>query len=222
MDCIKSREDIIPSVVGIGITALYIPLRNSAHVGLYWNWDQYSDVVHFRASNDIEIESISGDKFADYYFIPLSDFEEKFIDSLMAIAELIAENKNNNLILDLQSIVYAGSKFDISSGNYVINSEVECIINCGVFVMELLETYDYKLIDWESWPTVSNETKSQYLEDWLNYNRIPVVERPKYYNINKEIRGKHIVASSFSGNFPSKYDVTEELSNSILNYFAGQ
>lgn len=76
MDCIKSREDIIPSVVGIGITALYIPLRNSAHVGLYWNWDQYTDFFHFRASNDIEIESISGDKFADYYFIPLSDFEE--------------------------------------------------------------------------------------------------------------------------------------------------
>ena len=220
MEFIKTYEDFLKNTdEGIVITALYVdPPRDSVHVGLFWNWDGDQEIIHFRTHNDIEIADISLDKFKPYHFSSLKDFPDKLIDSLIAVAELISENKLNQLILDLNSVIYKGGKFEISSGKFIIEHGSECFINCGVFVMALLETYDYHLIDWESWPSVTHLARSKYLDPWLDSINVPTSERGKYYNFNKEIRGRHIMACSEFGNTSSKYNKIEDSSQKLMIY----
>ena len=202
MEYINSRTEILTSEKqGVGIAAMYVlPPRDSVHVGIFCKTSDYEEVVHFTETNKVRIEDIREAKFEIYNYSWLNNFPEEFIDSLMAVVDYIAENKDNTLILDLKSIVYNGGTFEITTGKYITGTTPECLVNCGVFAMALLETFHYHLLDWESWPTVTIENRSQYLENWLNHFGAPPELREQYYHFNKEIRGRHIMASSQYGN----------------------
>ncbi|WP_461630868.1 hypothetical protein [Labilibaculum euxinus] len=224
MEYVKDRDEILRSDQrGIGIAALYVPPpRNSVHVGVFCNWDDFQNVVHFKNTNDIEIANLNLAKFDIYKYSWLSDFPELLIDSLLATVELINENEDNTLVLDLKSIVYNGGVFEIATGKYIIQTTPECQMNCGVFVMALLETYDYQLINWESWPAVTIQNRNDYLEGWLTDLNIPSDTREEFYHFNREIRGRHIMASSQFGNISSEYNVVEASSQQLMDYFTQQ
>jgi hypothetical protein len=201
---------------GIGLCGYYVPARDSVHVGIFIDHLLTKEIVHFWGANDIRIEHISLPHFANYYFLPLKDFPKKDIISLSVFAELIKSNSFNNLQLNIGAIAYNGAIFNVR-GDYVIKSEIETVINCGVFVIALFESFKFKLLDWNTWPSVSASERIPNMEDWLNYVGIPLSARQSYYNINKEIRGKHVFATTKSKNRPASFWEIEKLAEKIIN-----
>ncbi len=219
MDFIQKKKDLLKSKKeGIGIISKFINSRDSVHVGIFWNWDGDQEAVHFVSDNSVLLEKLSEKKFDSYWFTLLPDFEEKVIDSLIAVAEIISENKKIDLKLDLTSVVYNGGKFDLKSGDFLIDNKTETIINCGIFTIALLETYDYNLINWETWPCVTASTRSRFLDDWLDDMGVKKDKRGPYYNCNKEIRGMHILTSSESGNSKTEFSELDAKCEPVMDF----
>lgn len=202
---------------GISICGVYIPTRDAVHVGLYWNWDGEKKIVDFNAGDDIRVNEADIPMFRRFFFNKLRDFPDALIDSLTALAELVAANKINGFILQKEAPFYNGGKFEVTTGNFLDSSGAEKFINCGVFVVALLRTYDYHLLDWDTWPNAPAGLRI-YLEDWLNSNSEPLTDRDPYYNQVKEVRGKHILICPNTETKPSPYDQSESLANDLINF----
>ena len=91
---------------------------------------------------------------------------------MAAFSELVASNKLNSLKLQVNNAVYDGGKFDIVQGNYMAKSSAEKFINCAVFVISLLKSFDYTIVDWNTFPNPIAGNRN-YLDDWLVANNIP-------------------------------------------------
>ena len=203
---------------GIGVCGCYVPSRDSAHVGLFWKFEGKNQVVHFWNTNDIRIGEINATEFSTYYFNKIENFKNELIYSLKPLLEFIIRNKTNTLVIKVENVIYKDGKFNLSDGNYLIDDECEKFINCGVFVLAILNSFGYKLININDWPIVTAATKRQYLEDWLNSKNIVGAEREKYYQSNREIRGKHVLSAPSTTIKPSDYLETETLSTTLIAF----
>ena len=85
-----------------------------------------------------------------------------FIDEPLSEWLLIKDNNLGDIKISLKSIIYKGNKFDIESGKYIVKQDFENYINCGIFVLAILETYDLKILDWTNWPKVSEFNKNEF------------------------------------------------------------
>lgn len=206
---------------GIGVFGQYIPNRDAIHTGLFWSWESENKIAHFINTNQILITDFGESVIENCYFNEIPEFEERFIDSLTALAELISLNRLDTLIINVGCVVYKDGKFDMASGFYLVDGEIERIINCAVFVIALLNTYDYKIANVDSWPSVTDATKNTYLEGWLNHFSITGTERDKYYAYNKEIRGKHILVAPSAVAKPANYTEANALSDTLLTNIRG-
>ena len=77
------------------------------------------------------------------------------------------------------------------SGSFKTKTPAEKFVNCAVFVIALLNTFDYPLLDWHSWPAI-NPSKLDFL-NWLtacvDKSEIPPL-RPPLFGFRKKEPGK--------------------------------
>lgn len=210
----KNKTEIINSDIKIAICGKHV-INDAIHVGLYWNSENEKEIIHFLDGDNIPVTDANVVYFNDYLFNPIENFPENLLPSLAAIAELISENKLNNLSFNREGVIYNGGKFEFNTGNFV-RPGAERIMNCGVFVIALLKTFDYILLDWNSWP---NQINNNYLDDWLNSMSIPQTEWPNYYNQVKQIRGKHVIVCPSTNTKPSPFSEADSLANDLIATF---
>jgi hypothetical protein len=204
--------DILDKDKDFGICGTHIQ-DDAIHVGIYWNYEGENKILHFLSGDNIPLEDI-GISFSGYMFNSIHDFEDDLIPSLSAVADLISNNSLNQFIFNKEGIVYDGGKFEIANGNYTISSESERVINCAAFVVAILNTYNYKLVDWSTWP---NPTQTTYLDTWLTNKGIPRSNWCNYYRQTKALRGKHVIVSPETISKPSIYDEANSLADELIN-----
>lgn len=200
----------------IAICGIY--LGNSAvHVGIALKDEGLTKVIHFLDGNNIPYVNIFDIKDSEqYYFNPIKDFNNDLLPSMSALCSIISEEPSlNNFNFHRTPIVYNGGKFDIH-GFFSNNKKVETLINCAIFSLSILYSYDYLILDWESWPI--SENSKNYLDDWFKHFKITDKEEQDYfYNTAKDIRGKHLIACPFTVSKPSVYIETEHISNELIS-----
>lgn len=200
-----------------GLAICGVHLRNDAiHVGLFWDSEGERKVVHFQDGNNIPVEDVTNDAFQNYVFNSIPDFPNHLLPSLSAVTELISQNKLNGFIFNRVGVVYNGGKFEFQTGAYTTKSAAEKFVNCAVFVIALLKTFDYTLLDWDSWQNVSL-TNRTFLDTWLEDNNIYVDQRESYYNQTKEVRGKHVIVCPSTQTKPSPYNEAQGLADQLIN-----
>jgi hypothetical protein len=203
-----------------GLAICGVHFRNDTiHVGLFWNSEGEKKVVHFQNGNYIPVEDVTNALFQNYVFNSISDFPNHLLPSLSAVSELISQNMLNGFIFNRVGVVYNGGKFEFQTGVYTTKSPAEKFVNCAVFVIALLKTFDYTLLDWDSWPNVSVANRI-FLDTWLDDNNIPADQREAYYNQTKEVRGKHIIVSPSTQTKPSPYNEAQLLAGQLINSLA--
>ena len=207
----KNQSEIINSDCNIAICGTHV-VNDAIHVGIYWNLENEQEIIHFLNGNKIPVVNAKDACFVNYKFNEIQNFPEKLLPSLAAVAELISENKLNKLRFNREGVIYNGGKFEFNTGNFNA-SDVEKIMNCGVFVIALLNTFEYKLLDWNSWP---NQNNNNYLDDWLTSMNIPKEEWELYYNQVKQIRGKHVIVCPSTPTKPSPVSEAENLANELI------
>lgn len=207
----NNRQEVLDNNIEIAICGAYFG-NDSIHVGVYWNLDTEQKIFHFLSGQNIPIQDVQENDFENYFFNPLLDFPDFLLPSLISLSELISENQINNFKFKREDVIYNGGKFEFNSGNFNA-PEYERIINCGVFVVALLNTYDYVLINWQTWP---NQLSTTYLNHWLARVGIPQNQWSDYYIQVKQIRGKHIIVSPSTISKPSHYNDAEYLANQLI------
>jgi hypothetical protein len=211
---VLSRDDFKTDDAPVAVCGVYCG-GDGVHVGIVFKDEDEHQVLHFQSGDYIPLQSLDDHDFAGYLFNPVN-FKPELIPSLAALAELVSQNALLPFTFSRNRPVYEGGKFEISTGNFQFNSVAERIVNCGVFVVALLKTYDYELIAWDTWPHVQVNAVTRYLEDWLNRYKVPVAERENYYKSAKEIRGKHILVSPDAPTQPAPYAEVVPLSNQLI------
>lgn len=201
---------------GLAICGVHIG-NDAIHVGLFWSSEEERKVVHFRNGNNIPVEDVTNAAFQSYIFNSITDFPNDLLPSLSALSELISQNRLNGFVFNRVGVVYNGGKFEFQTGAYTTESPAERFINCAVFVVALLKTFDYTLLDWDSWPNVA-EANRTFLDTWLDVNKIAVNQREPYYNQTKEVRGKHIIVCPSTETKPSPYNETQVLADKLINH----
>ncbi len=186
------------------------------HVGLFWHSEGERKIVHFLNGANIPISDADNILFQSYFFNPVPDFKLPLLPTLSALCELISQNKLNGFIFNRVGVVYDGGKFEYLSGAYTAKTEAEKFVNCAVFVIALLNTFDYTLLNWATWPNVSSANRT-FLDGWLDTNKIPVEQRESYYNQTKEMRGKHVIVCPNTQTKPSPYDEAQPLADELIN-----
>jgi hypothetical protein len=199
---------------GLAICGQYVA-GDAVHVGLYWCFEHEKKIIHFQGKDDIPIQEFTDQSFERYFFLEIPDFPVEYLPSLSAISELISENQINGFIFNRNGTVYDGGKFELSNGEYTGKTTVEKFINCAVFVVVLLKTFDYELLNWESWPDVQ-PGQLTFLDDWLNHNGVSDEDKAKYYQLAKEVRGKHVFICPLTATKPSPFDEVLPLSNDLI------
>ncbi len=189
--------------------------NDSIHVGICWNYENDKKIFHFLNGEIIPIESFYENKFKNYFFNPIDNFYSDDIPSLVGLSRLISKNKINRFIFNKEGIIYDGGIFEFVSGNYNKTNKSSKIINCAAFVIALLNTLNYTLIDWESWPN-SNLQQSDYLNIWLEENKIPKDEWEYFYNQSKKIRGKHVLVAPQANSKPAQFEETDRMANEFI------
>ena len=214
------RNDFLPHCnEGIAICGVYVPDRDSVHVGILWNHNHEIKIIEFNATNNVIHLDAAHARYQNFYFSPITDFPQFSLPFFAALSDLIATNRLNGLQLNIENAIYNGGKFSLLTGNHITKSGAEKFINCGVFVMSLLKTFNYNLVDLDSFP-VAIPGQRNYLDDWLNANHVPLLERDNYYNQAKEIRGKHILASQLTATKPSPYIEINPLAANLIAFLA--
>lgn len=209
-----TKNEFIESENAIAICGKYLG-KDAIHVGIALKEDE-AMVIYFSHGEEIPYESLALQDFDNYLFAPIIDFNNDLIPSLSALCEVISSDPLvNKLQFSRSNIIYDGGKFNLMSGVFQINSMIENIVNCGIFATALLKTYDYNLLEWNTWPNSRPQSISPYLDIWLSSN-ISDADREKYYNTSKEIRGKHVIVSPLTQSKPSVYLETEDLANSLI------
>ncbi|RFS21436.1 hypothetical protein DVR12_16195 [Chitinophaga silvatica] len=213
---LPNREEFLTNYVneGIAICGKYLG-ADAVHVGLYWNSEGEKKIVHFLNGNNIPIDNVEDPHFEQYLFCTISDFPSYLVASISALCELINQNRINGFEFERIGVSYDGGKFSFVDGSYTGKTGPEKFVNCGVFILALLNTYDYPLIDWENWPNV-DLANLNFLTNWLNMNGIPQNQRQAYYNKTKAIRGKHILVSPLTLTKPSTFEETQKLSEDLI------
>lgn len=209
-----TKNQFIESENAIAICGVYIR-EDAIHVGIALKEDE-AKIIHFLNGERVPYENLELQDFDNYLFAPIIDFNNDLIPSLSALCEIISlDPLVNKLQFSRNNIIYDGGKFNLMSGVFQINSMIENIVNCGIFVTALLKTYDYNLLDWNTWPNSRPQSISRYLDIWLSSN-ISDADREKYYNTSKEIRGKHVIVSPLTQSKPSVYLEAEDLANNLI------
>lgn len=144
------------------------------------------------------------------------DLNPSLIPSLAALAELVSQNILAPFTFNRANVVYEGGKFEQATGGYVYTHTAERVVNCGVFTVGLLKTYDYDLINWDTWPAAPPVSSDPYLNHWFDANAVPHQEQEYYYRSAKAIRGKHIIVSPSTPTKPSPYPEAEMLSDQLI------
>lgn len=199
---------------GIAICGFYCGY-DSIHVGLYWNSEGEKKVVHFLDGSNIPVQPVDIADFEFYMFNTVVDFPDYLLPSISALSELISQNKMNGFIFNRVGVAYDGGTFTFDQGSYTGKTGPEKFVNCGVFVVALLNTYGYSLIDWVSWPNV-DQAHLDFLTTWLTTNNIPANEWLPYYHKTKAIRGKHIIVSPSTQTHPSPYNEAHQLAEQLV------
>jgi hypothetical protein len=200
---------------GVAICGKHVS-GDSIHVGLLWQNGTEAKIIHFLNGNNIPVEEILDPKFDTYFFNHLTDFPEALVPSLAGLSELISENKLNGFVFSKYGVVYDGGKFEFINGTYNTNpSPPERYVNCGVFTVALLNTYGYKLLNWNSWPLIM-ELDPTYFHNWLVDNHIPVPTYPFYYRQLRAMRGKHIFVAPNTATKPSEFSENEPLAQLLI------
>ena len=200
---------------GIAICGSHVG-ADAIHVGLFWNYEGETRVIHFLSGQNIPVQEVSDAPFANYFFNPIPDFPADLIPSLSALSELISQNQLNGFTFRRVGLLYDGGKFDFQTGAYTGKTPAEKYVNCAVFVIALLRTYDYILLDWDSWPN-ANPANRTFLDQWLNNSGIPARERQQYYNMTKEVRGKHVIVCPGTTTKPSPHMEAQTLADALIN-----
>lgn len=212
------NEFLTNDFVGVGICGKYIQHNDGIHVALFWSSEDQKKIIHFVSDNNILYQDIDDTYFREYAFNLIKDFPSSRLPSLTAICEVLSKNLLPKLTLSIDNVVYVDGKFDLI-GDFIINSDLERNINCGIFVIALLNSCNYKLIKYDSWPLVSDINKRKYLEDWLNLNGITTdADKQKYYNYNRELRGKEVLAAPLTKSKPSEYTEVLPISMDLVDY----
>ncbi|MBS1601163.1 MAG: hypothetical protein JST42_00750 [Bacteroidetes bacterium] len=197
---------------GVAVCGLYIR-GDAVHVGLYWKTGQERKVVHFQAGDNIPVEEVTNPGFQVYLFNPIADFQNEFLPSIAALAELVSQNQLNGFVFNRVGIVYEGGKFDFQSGAFTGKTAAEKFVNCAVFLIALLKTYDYTLLNWESWPNLQPD---HALELWLDHHQVPDEQKEPFYSMRKEIRGKHALVAPSTQSKPSEYVETDQMALELI------
>lgn len=213
---LPKRDDFLAALAddALAICGQYLG-GDAIHVGIFLSSENERKIIHFQNGNNIPVENATDDQFVDYYFNSIEEFPSVLLPSLLALSELISQNLLNGFIFNRVGIVYNGGKFEYQSGIYTTQSTAEKFINCAVFSLALLNTFNHQLIDWASWPN-TNPANRAFLDNWLAINNIPPENRESYYNQSKEIRGKHVLVSPSTVTRPSLYHEAHALAEEFI------
>jgi hypothetical protein len=200
---------------GLAICGVHCP-GDAIHVGIFWHSEGEKRIIHFQNGTNIPVEDLENPQFNHFFFNPIRDFPLDVLPSLAALSELISDNDENAFVFNREPVIYNGGKFHFPTGNYEAQSPVEKIVNCAVFVLALLNTYDYQLLDWNSWPNIS-EDNNAFLNSWLDHYNIPHDQRSAYYQMTKEVRGKHVIVCPDTRSSPSPYNEASVLADELIH-----
>jgi len=191
---------------------------DTVHVGLAWiDKDTNQEIAfHFQHPTHIPFDSLKGEEYSQYSFNKLIDFDLSILPSMSALCELISQNKLDSVIFNRNGVVYDGGKFT-STGDYSTKHISERIMNCAVFTIALLNTYDYQLIKWDSWP--SGHDAGPYLDPWFSAHEISGEIREHYYKTSKLIRGFHVLAAPSAKSRPATFEEVSPIANELLTAF---
>jgi hypothetical protein len=201
---------------GLAICGTYCGADN-VHVGICWRLDDESKIVHFECGDIIPLEDISDPKFASYYFNPLESFDFDLVPLFAATAELAAGNAINGFKFNRIGVYYNGGRFEYEKGSFTGKTAAEKYVNCGVYVLLLLQSFEYYPLDWETWPAATPQNRT-FLEEWLNLNNVPADEREPYYRQTKVVRGKHVLISPSTDTQPSPYLENDPMANELVEF----
>ena len=157
---------------GLALCGVYVPPNEAVHVGLSCLKDAENKILEFNGTNQIIYLDTTHQRYNNFYFCPIPNFPEEYLDSIMGLFRILGKNVPNDFRLMVTSPIYNGGTFELPKGNFVATSNAEKFINCAVFVVALLKTYDYQLVDWNSFPDLTNE-QMVFLSDWLTENNVP-------------------------------------------------
>lgn len=186
--------------------------ETSYHVGIFWRAHGEKKIIHFLNGNHIPIEDYNSN-FDNYYFNALNEFPSWKLNTFIAFAQLASQNKLNCFVFDREIGCYNGGGFDFNTGDYNCKRVVDRYINCGVFVLAFLKTFDYELLEHTTWPT---QNDLSILKNWLKDRKIPKNEWGDFVKQVKELRGKHVLVAPSSEVLPATYDKVNELILKLL------
>lgn len=211
---IINRESFFDCPSRIAICGIHFE-GDAIHVGIAIKEDVEVKIIHFLNGSSIPYESASQNQFEDYFFNVIEGFPEAIIDSMAALCELVTDidGNQNEFFFVRNGVIYDGVKFDISTGNYQVTQHIHYLVNCGVFVMAFLHTFNYILLDWNTWP-IQNFPYTPYLQAWLQ--NVPMEQHESYYNTSRGIRGKHIIVCPDTDTKPSIYQEVLPLSETLI------
>lgn len=189
---------------------------DAIHVGIFWNSEGEKRIIHFQNGKNIPVQDFDDRAFHSYFFNPLTNFPTALFPSLSALAELISTNSDNGFVFNREPVIYNGGKFSFPTGDYNAKCPVEKVVNCAVFVIALLNTYDYPLLDWNSWPDISPDSCT-FLDAWLDYCKIPENRKGHYYKLTKEVRGKHVIVCPDTESAPSVFNDANPLAEKLIH-----
>jgi hypothetical protein len=192
---------------------------DNVHVGIFWRSEGEAKIIHFQNGNWIPVQEVTDHSFQSFLFNPIENFPSLLLPTLAGLAELISNNQLNGFIFNRVGVIFNGGKFEFQSGAFTGKSPVEKFVNCGVFVILLLNTFDHIILDWQTWPNV-DPANLTFLDRWLNANGIAPAERHLYYNMTKAVRGKHVLVSPSTATQPSPYNEAEAAANALLQWLA--
>jgi hypothetical protein len=211
---VLSREKFKDSAASIAVCGVHLT-GDAIHVGVAFLDEHEYKIIHFQSGDRIPLQSLDEDEFADYLFNPIT-FNVDLIPSLAALVELVTAQTLNPFTFNRSMVVYKGGKFEIPSGIFLYRHMAELVVNCAVFTIGLLMTYDHQLIDWDSWPDAEANRTNPYLNDWFADYNVPVDEREFYYLTAREIRGKHVIVSPSAATQPAPYSEVVPLSDELI------
>ena len=203
---------------GLAIVGTHI--QNEAfHVGLHISSEDENKIIHFIAPNNIPFANGDDPYFGNYLFNRISKgYDIDTLPTLSAMCDLISKNALNSFKFKKEFVMYAGGKFKISTGKYIVQRERENYINCAVFIIGILKTFDLHLLDWDSFPNLS-VNNTNLLQDWLNSNNIPPNDHVFYHKMTKEVRGSHVFVAPSVDQLPASADQIKPLSDALLSSF---
>ncbi|WP_215405909.1 hypothetical protein [Vibrio gigantis] len=131
-------------------------LPDQLHMGVYCKSEKGESIIHLLGNFRVD-KSVSFDKYNYLNFVQLEDEDD--VIHMISVAEAIQATKPCE-------VVYApcgGGDFDVA-GNY--QGDVGDGLTCASFVMKLIESQGYELIDTTGWPIRESDVRWQQESIW--------------------------------------------------------